>query len=292
MKAQLACVLLLALAVSADKGGQGGLRGLFDFLGFDSSDSADRGPGRCVCSTGRMNPCRGVTGPLVRGCPNTNQYVQCTGAVCSALTCPTGQVWNKTQNVCAACATGMHVAASLQVCVCDQGTIFDPVKKACVPCPTGSTQDADTCYCPAGKAFDYKKNICTDCPTGSTLTRYQECKCTDATMFWNENAWACQACPGTWLPKQNKRPWKLLPNTKCTCAGTNAIFDRQSVQCYTCPAGTTASRDNAFCQCANRWQVFNMDTKACQCAKGLVADAAGTGCVRPAIPAAPAAGNP
>jgi hypothetical protein len=222
----------------------------------------------------------------MKGCPYTNQYVQCTSQVCAVQTCPTGQVWNQTLNACAQCAEGMHVAANLQVCVCNQGTTFDPWNRTCLACPTDSTQEADRCYCNATKSFDSTENACKDCPEGSTLInffRYRQCRC-NSTQFWNEADWACQNCPGEWLPKQSRRPFFFRqPAARCTCTGTNQIFDRKTVTCFQCPTGTTASRDNANCICPNRFQFFNVETRLCECAKGLVADSVGTGCVRPAV---------
>jgi hypothetical protein len=206
-------------------------------------------------------------------------------------------VWNKTQNQCAECAQGMHVAADRQVCVCDQGKTFDPRTKTCVDCPTDSIQEPDKCYCNLSKAFDYKANACKDCPAGSTLLRFQQCRCNNNTQFWSED-WACKDCPGEWTPRTNRRPF-WTPSSRCTCTGTNQIFDRKTVTCFTCPTGTTASRDNSRCDCPSPYyQVFNKVTSKCECVKGYEADAAGTGCVRSAIttstttPAAAPGGNP
>jgi hypothetical protein len=174
----------------------------------------------------------------------------------------------------------MHVAANLQVCACNQGTTYDCKTWSCAACPTGSTQEADRCYCPATQSRDTTENACKDCPLGSTLTSYQECQC-NVTQFWNEAAWTCQNCPGEWLPKQTRRPFFRAPGSKCTCTGTNQIFDRTTVTCFDCPTGTTAAGE--YCACANRFQFFNMETKRCECVKGLVADSAGTGCVTPAV---------
>jgi len=302
MKTVLACILLAVVAVNADGGRGGGPTG--DRPGpiggggpgpvgggpgpigrggpgpvgggqgqWDSSESGERSY-QCRCS--RLS-CRGVTGSKDIGCPNTNKYLECNNQTCSNQTCDLGQVWNRTKNACSVCDDGFQVAANLQVCVCKQSTTFDYKKRACVACPTDSVQEADRCYCDKSKAFDYKKNACRDCPAGSNVTRYQ-CRC-NSTQFFNDNDWACQNCPGEWLPKpSSRRPFRLAPAAKCTCNGTNVIFDRETVTCYTCPAGTKASYD--ACVCTDRTQMFNLETKACECRMGFIANPAGSGCVR------------
>jgi len=292
MKTLLVCLVLSAFTASVKCGGGGdGGFGFFGFGGFDSS-SEDGGfnGGKCTCR-GWWNPCRGVVGSLVLGCPNTNSFLQCNGATCSNQTCPSGQVWNKTQNACAACAPGMHVATNLQVCVCDQGKTFR--NRTCVDCPTDSIQEPDRCYCNGTKIFDKLKNACRDCPAGSTLDSWsRRCQCTNTTQIWSDADWACKDCPGEWLPKRTRRPF-WSPSSRCTCTGTNQVFDRQTVTCYTCPTGTTASRDNANCLCSDRFKFFNWTTKQCDCAKGLIPDpAGGTGCVRPAVTTSTTTANP
>jgi len=307
----LACLLLAALTVTAHGGdggppggfggGPGGFGGPVNPGGFGGPGKGGKdGPGgkggpwgffgpfgKCQCSTW-WNPCKGVVGSKVMGCPNTNQFLQCNDAVCSNQTCPSGQVWNQAQNKCAECDKGMHVAANKQVCVCDQGTTLK--NRTCVDCPKDSVQEDDRCYCNVSKAFDYKNNACKDCPSGSTLRGFfkvRQCQCDNNTQFWNEADWACEDCPGEWLPKPKRGFFNRQPAAKCTCTGTNQIFDRESVTCITCPPGTTASRDNSQCACQNRFQFFNTQTKACECVKWFVADSAGTGCVPAQIPVAP-----
>jgi hypothetical protein len=283
MKTVLACLVLAVLTVSIQangfhgggRDGSGPFNKGFGLLGWllDSSDSGERG-----CSCTRPNPCRRVSGTAVLGCPNTNKFIQCSGAVCTNQTCPSGQVWNKAQNACAACATGMHVAANLQACVCDKGTTLDPITKACVTCPTGSTQDPDRCYCSITTSYDPQTNACRACPATATITRSQQCQCLSTAPFFNAKAWTCNDCPGQWSPpKIVKKTVFNAPLQKCVCSGTNMIFDRPNVKCYTCPSGTTASFDSCVCQ--NRLMVFNLDTEKCGCRKGYVADSAGTGCV-------------
>jgi hypothetical protein len=279
--AVLACILLTAWTVNAN--------GEFDDRGPGSFDKFP-GPfnwgfgfglvrGQCACRTGFWNPCRGVVGSQVKGCPNTNSFLQCNDTVCSKQNCSSGQVWNKTLNACAQCADGMHVASNQQVCVCNQGNTFNRTSRTCVACPKDSVQEADRCYCNVTKVFDYKTYACRDCPTGSSLTAYRQCKCDNTTQLWSESDWACKDCPGTLFPKPLKRPF-IITWSKCRCTGTNQILDRKTVTCYTCPSGTTATFDNSNCQCQNRYQFFNMDSKKCECVRGWVADSAGTGCVR------------
>jgi len=286
----LSTVLLAISSVNANGGGDGDggpIKGLIGGLlqgfcdDFTSSSSEEHRGGFCGCIGGWWNPCRGVAGSRVLGCCNTNKYLQCTDQVCSNQTCPSGQVWNNTQSACAQCAAGMHVAANLQVCVCNQGTTYNRTSKSCVKCATGSTQEADSCFCPATMSLDNTENACKVCPLGSTLNRDKKCQCNNVTQFWNVADWACQDCPGEWLPRQSKRPW-YRPGSKCQCNGTNQIFDRETVSCLTCPTGTTASRDN-YCACPNQFQIFNKATNKCECKVGLVADSAGTGCLRPAL---------
>jgi len=285
----LAVVLLATLSVNAHGGGGGGGgkggRGRGPPFPFPPLYPGIRGRGFCDCRGGRFNLCSGLTGTRDVGCPNTNQYRRCTNQVCAIETCTSGQVWDSTLNACAPCAAGMHVAANLQVCVCDQGTMFDFDNKTCVDCPKDSTQEADTCYCPQTKAFDSTENACKDCPLGSIFTRQLRCQC-NASQFWNEGDWACQNCPGAWSPKQTRKPW-FRPGSTCQCTGENQIFDRETVKCFPCPTGTTASRDNSYCGCPNQYQIFNKATSKCECKEGLVADSAGTGCVRPAITTKP-----
>lgn len=291
MKAVLACLLLSLISVNAN--GFDFFRELFGYgPGPAGCGRPGGGPfglgefpgaiaGRCSCGGRFTNPCQRVVGSLVVGCPNTNQFLQCTGSACSNQTCPAGQVWNRTLNACAECAQGMHVAANGQVCACNEGTTYNSTSRTCVACPTDSVKEADRCYCNVSKAFDYKTNACRDCPAGSTLRRFQECRCNNNTQFWSED-WACKDCPGEWLPRTARRPFRL-PTSKCTCSGTNQIFDRKTVTCFECPTGTAPSYDKFACQCQNRFQSFKEDSKTCVCIKGYEADATGTGCVRSAI---------
>jgi len=302
----LACTLLaVAFTVNAHGGGGGerggrgdgpgpigggGKGGMFcdggDSSSADSDDfdngrrgkrSGGDGPGdfggRCDCSS-RL--CRGVVGPLKLGCPNTNLYRECENSVCSPKTCLVGQVWNKTLGDCAGCPTGRHVAANLQVCVCDQGTTPDCVTGACVACPTNSNQTADQCTCAgATPVYDGIRKSCRACPVNATAVG-GSCRC-NSTQFWNRVAWACQDCPGV-LQSPNTR------YQKCVCNGTSQIFNRTIVSCYTCPAGTTAF-NNKECRCPNySYQRLNVETGVCECRRGLVPNPAGSGCVYPAVP--------
>jgi len=233
----------------------------------------------CSCGTAKRGACQGVTGTgVIKGCPDTNQYRQCDAGVCTVKTCPTDQIWDKIQNACASCATGMHVAANKKICVCDQGNNFKGKNKPCVQCPTGSTQEADRCSCPVNTVLDDKTKACKICPTGSTLSNKRVCVCNNPAQFWCQVAWTCKDCPGEWLPKNTKKVTKPS-KTKCTCTGANSVFDRISVTCVTCPTGSTAAPSRDTCTCSNRLHSFNRETQKCECKKGFSADAAGTGCV-------------
>jgi hypothetical protein len=226
-----------------------------------------------------------VVGTKVLGCPNTNKFIECTNDVCAPLTCTVGQqVWNKTLNACAPCAGGMHVSADNQVCACDQGTWYNSTTKSCVACPTDSTKDPDLCYCPITTSYDSTDNACKACPTGSTLTKDQECKCSSTTQFWNEDDWACQDCPGEWLPKPVKpsrgRQSFNAPPTKCTCTASNQFFNEKTVKCVPCPTGSTATSRGCVCPTL---QSYKAATNTCDCRSGYVKDAAGTGCVTQAV---------
>jgi len=233
---------------------------------------------RCSC-TGRWNPCTNVTGKEVKGCPGTNKYIECSGTACSNQTCPSGEVWNQTQKACAACPDGKQVSTNQQVCVCKTGSTMDYKTRSCGPCPTGSVQEADRCYCKAPLALDIKDNACKECPQGSNMTHFQQCACTDKTLFWSEDDWACKPCPGKWVPETTptKQP-SAKPEERCTCTGTNEVFDRRAVKCVACPTGTTA-RNNA-CKCPDLSQVYSQKSLACECREGMTKNPAGTGCVR------------
>lgn len=302
MKAELACVLLVAVAVNAGGGGgQGGPispGGLLLGLGRcgGASGGFRSGPyeyGRCACATGRSNACRFATGSQIKGCPNTNQYLQCTGTVCANQTCPSGQVWNRTLNACAACGDGLHVAANLQICLCNQGKTFAR-NGTCVDCPTGAVNEADQCYCAATKVFDSNTYSCRDCPAGSAVNTKQQCQCTSATQLWSDVDWTCKDCPGEWIPKQSspRRPNFNPPQSRCSCTGATPVFDDDAVACYACPADATLR--NGRCICNSRFQFFNVATKKCECPKGYIAQPTGGGCVvaSDAATQVPVPGNP
>jgi hypothetical protein len=229
------------------------------------SDSAEE-RGRCKCE---RKSCIGVIDSKMIGCLNTNSYLQCNNATCTALPCPTGQVWNNAKNACSECDTGRHVSANLQVCVCNQGTTLDSATQACVPCPSDSTQEADRCYCPATSIRDYATNACKLCPTGATL-KDKKCVCTDTTLFFSQKDWTCNTCPGTLIPPPSKRTSKY----SCRCTGANQTFYEKDAICYTCPTGTTADHDD--CDCPLHTDLhFDFTTETCICKQGYALNASG-----------------
>jgi len=302
MKAELACILLVAVAVNAGGGGGGGGPISPGGLGVGPGKCGGEfggyrnGPfsiGRCTCgSSTRSNTCRYATGSQVKGCPDTNQFLQCDGTACSVKNCSSGQVWNRTLNACAACGDGLHVAANLQICLCNQGKTFAK-NGTCVDCPTGATNEADQCYCASTKAFDRKTYSCRDCPAGSTVNSNQQCQCTSATQLWSDTDWTCKDCPGEWVPKpsSSRKPNFNQPQSRCSCTAATPAFDADAVVCYACPADATFNFGGCFCN--SRLQKFNSATKKCECPKGYISQGVG-GCVpdSAATTAAPVAGNP
>jgi hypothetical protein len=254
-----AFVLLCCVTVKAGGGGSSEEQ-------FGGSSSEENG-GRCYCG---RNSCPSATGAQVVGCPNTNSFRQCTGAVCAVQSCPLGQVWSFLKNACSACDAGKHIAANLQVCVCNQGTTLDSRTGACVACPSAGIQEADRCYCPSNLARDYANNVCKACPADAPLGREGKCVCTSATLFFNPSTWTCSACPGTSVQSGRNR------KSSCRCTGANQILYKQNLTCYTCPAGTTADRDNDECQCArNTGLKFDHVTGTCVCRFGFTLNASG-----------------
>jgi len=233
----------------------------------------------CTCGKAtlsrRSNPCYHNASTYQLGCFGTNQYLQCSNRNCSNQTCPTNQVWNLTQGACAACSTGYHVKADGQRCVCNEGTTFNYSSRACAPCPTGATQLADNCTCPNTTVLDRRTNACRPCPANSIKTR-EGCRCVNNT-FWNAEAWACQDCPGQWynVSVGHRRTVEV-----CLCNATaQQIFYLPTVSCFTCPTGTTASRDNSVCLCSIRGQWFNYATGQCECQPEFQPNSAGNRCV-------------
>jgi len=248
----------------------------FEDQGGDSNDEDDQ----CRC---RRNECTGITGlKVIRGCRNTNSYIQCNSATCSVAVCPTNEVWNKTSNQCATCATGMHISANGQVCACDQGTTFDFKTKACVACPTGATKTNDYCYCASPLVLNIQAKSCSSCPQGSTL-KGRECNCGTGNSWWNEAQFQCQTCPGTYS-------LSIRGRKTCTCSATQ-IFDDDQVACVTCPDGSTA-KNNEYCSCPIRGQTVNWKTQKCECERGRQLNANGDACVRAAITTATTAATP
>jgi len=229
-----------------------------------NSDESFEDRGNCKCD---KKFCKGNVGPKVVGCPNTNSFRQCNDANCAVIACPADQVWNYLKNACSECDAGKHVAAALDICVCNQGTTLNSSTKSCVACPSGSTQEAERCFCPSTTVLDYPNNACKTCPQGA-LIRDRKCVC-NSTQFFNQKAWTCNSCPGTWTtPSKGK--------SQCRCTGPNQIFYQKDVTCYTCPTGTTADSDNDECDCArNTGLVFDYTTGTCACKPGYSQNTSG-----------------
>jgi len=238
---------------------------------MDGGSAEERG--RCYC--GRKS-CYLAVGAQVIGCPNTNAFLQCNGVTaCAVQACPAGQVWNYVKNACSACDAGKHISLDQQVCVCNQGTTLDSRTQTCVACPTGATVEVDRCYCPYTLARDYINNACKACPAGALLGREGKCSCNDPTLFFNPITWTCSACPGTLVA-----PRRGYGRYSCRCTGVNQIFYQRNFACYTCPAGTTASRENEECDCPRyTGQEFDQTTGTCACRLGFTLSATGV-CAR------------
>jgi len=222
---------MAVLSVSADggrsgwgggggDGGEGGYGGRGGFGGFGDGD--DDGGRECQCSP---RSCRRVTGSRIYGCPQTNAYLQCTGTVCSNLTCPASQVWNFTLNNCSACSDGYHVSYDNQRCVCNQGTTFNFTSMGCSKCPDSSTELTDNCTCPNGTVLDRPNNACKQCPANSSIMERQ-CRCTSP-MIFNATSWACFTCPTAITTIDND-------GDECKCNVRGQRFD---IPTGTCVAG-------------------------------------------------------
>jgi len=270
MKVTLSCLLLIALVAGSANGG-GLLTGVLKLFDWNKKEANP-----CSCSGWLKNPCTGVKGTKIQGCPDSNSYLQCKDSVCSIEPCPDGTLWNRDQNACVPCAAGMHVSATKKSCVCNTGKTYDGSTKSCVDCPTDSTKEADRCYCPNTKIYDKDTNTCKDCPPGSSVNQQtRQCQCDPAAdgapRFYSETDGTCKDCPGVWAPSTT---WKR--GSVCTCSGPNQVFDKRSVTCFECPSGSTAW--NSACACQNRFKKFLLETMTCECMDGYVADAAG--CVK------------
>jgi hypothetical protein len=259
----------------------------------DSESESEDGDDGCRCVTGRRaseSTCYGNTATGVqKGCPGTNKYVQCDGANCTAGTCPVGQVWAGT--ACASCATGKHVRADGNVCVCNMGTTLNFTTGLCGPCPTGATVLNDSCSCPSNTLLDFKNNACKPCPSGSTQERDGGCDCTASApaIYWQASSWTCQSCPGTAVTKSDRDGDSTY--TICNCTGPNAIFLEDAVICYTCVAPATSDKDGDSCVCPIRGQDYDMSTGKCACDPNEVVNAAGNACQRVAPTTAAAAAS-
>jgi len=248
------CAILGNVAVNA--GGNSGESG----ESFGDSSAEERG--RCYC---KRYTCTGLNAAPVIGCPNTNAFMQCTGAMCAVQACPVGQVWNFLRNTCAACDAGKHISADGQVCACNLGTTLDSRTGACVPCPTGATALPDMCYCPYTTARDYVNNVCKACPVDAVLGREGQCQCINPTLFFNPITWSCSACPGTLVA-----PMRRGARYSCRCTGLNQIFYQRNFSCYTCPTGVAMpDNDNDSCSCARYTGLqFDYTTGTCACKLG------------------------
>jgi len=306
MKTAVIFLVAIVLGVSADKGFGGGLGGAFGgdsqggmgggyggsseggfggslgspfgFGGVSGEDSDDKQPAVCTCSTGgHHDTCGRQSSTAKLPCPRSTSYFQCTGTSCAVQACPSGTVWNSTLSDCAACANGMHISSKGLgfSCACNSGTTFVPRNRSCVACPKNAVENDDNCTCAANSAFNARTYSCDVCPANSNYTRGR-CVCS-ATQFPNAKTWTCDNCPGVW---QNVTAGRRGFKQVCVCNQPNNIFDLANVQCFLCPTGTTASKNNLQCLCSNNFQFFNMTTSACECPRGTALNTAGTACQR------------
>lgn len=273
------CALLEGTSVSAHGGGSrgrgGGSGGSGSSGGFGSSsgDGSFGKRGRCYCDW--RSPCTGTTPSQVIGCPNTNSFLQCTGTACAVQACPTGKVWDYLKNACSECDAGKHISLSNgQVCVCNQGTTLDPRTNKCVSCPSAAITETDRCFCPSNLALDSTNKVCKACPAEAPI-RGSKCLCTSPTLFFNQDTWTCTSCPGTLVG-----PLRRYQSYSCSCNGANQIFYKKNASCYTCPAGTTASREKCLCP-RNSRQKFDYTSGTCACAFGQTLNASGVCAINP-----------
>lgn len=217
-----------------------------------------RGPGdfgrlsSCQCNS---RSCNRNVGLKNLSCSNSSAYIQCQDTTCSVQACPADQLFNRSAQECQACPDGYQINEQRSFCVCKTGTRFDPVSKSCVPCPIGSTIVPDYCYC-NNSAFVQDSNECKACPVGSTLQRGR-CRCSSKDTFWNQQAFACQPCPGAWVLKNVTRGGFFRNYYKtynvCECQTAGEVFNRYSVSCLACPTNSTVqtTRDGEnFCSCS------------------------------------------
>jgi len=266
----ISCIAVLALIGSVAVNGDSG--------SAEIGSAEERG--RCYCN---YRSCTGVAATnQVIGCPNTNAFRTCNAGLCAVQACPALQVWNYLKNACSACDAGKHISADLQVCVCNQGTTLNPRTNTCVNCPSGATTEIDRCYCPSNLARDYTNNACKVCPADAPITYGGKCMCTSPTLFFNPLTWTCVPCSGTLIP-----PRRGYGRSSCRCAGANQIFNERNASCYTCPAGTSASRDGEECQCPRySGQEFDITTGMCACRFGYTLNVSGV-CALNIVPLSP-----
>jgi hypothetical protein len=290
----LAAVVAVLLCAAVD-----GFYGeIFSDFPFGDDDDCGGAEG-CVCitsATGRhanRNTCNGVTGAKTIGCAGTNKYLECNGAACTSNNCTTGQVWSMKTQACAACSSDQQVRSDLQVCVCKTGFKKNHTTGMCnIPCPTNSNILPDSCKCPSATPLVFKHadgtSECRACPSGTTM-RDGTCKCASANppLYWQASSWSCIGCPGTAQNITIGRGHYSMIIEICNCTAPNAIFDVEGVQCYTCPASTTAMAD-AFCKCPIRGQEFSKESQSCKCGKNSVVNTATNSCEWQEPPSTPA----
>jgi len=250
----------------------------------DSNEDNSGESRSCWCNP-RQNYCATNVGTNNIGCPNTNSFIQCSNTLCTALTCPVGQVWSTTLNACASCPAGQHLHPTGRFCVCDSGKTLNRATLTCDPCPSGSNILTDSCYCPRTYVVDRTQNKCSQCPVAApSYGDDDECRCAGA-LFWNKATFTCQQCPGTaQLVSPRKQKYR------CVCSSPTDVFDEDTVTCFTCP--NNAYRTNEGCRCNMYNQVFSKVTKQCACKSGMRLNAAGTACEWNLVPVAQAAANP
>lgn len=224
----------------------------------DDDDDDENG---CVCGT----QCDGNNGTKRIACHESRtQYLQCVEAVCSNQTCAADQLFNSTSGLCELCHKGFHVDATKRRCVCDKGTTFNFTTGVCVRCPTSSIETADRCFCSNTTALNKAADACQACPADSNRTR-EGCECNDKKHFWNEEAFACQSCPGSWVNKSVTEHGRLHTFEVCECKVSTDVFNKETVTCAPCPANSilVTRKYGNYCRCTTVGQEYDEDTNTC-----------------------------
>lgn len=211
------------------------------------------------------NHCVGKVGTLNIPCgPGRTQYIQCINTVCSSQSCASNELFDYATRTCQACPAGTHVDAYRTHCVCDYGTTSNFKTGTCGPCPTGSIQTADRCYCGGATVLNRAANACQSCPQGAVRSG-DDCRCIVAKEFWNEDAFACQPCPGTWVTKTRVERRRTYTIEVCQCPNPTDVFNDDTVSCAPCPANSVlvSGTYGNSCQCTIAGQKYDDDTNTC-----------------------------